>query len=65
MRHALTHTAGIPYMPAGVTAEMMTDWDAMCTAIAAHTPLWPPGIQQAYHAWAYGWILKTSCKIRL
>ena len=57
VRHALTHTAGIPYMPAHVTPEMMTDWDAMCTAIASHTPLWPPGTQPAYHAWTYGWIL--------
>lgn len=57
VRHALTHTAGIPYMPEGVTAEMMTDWDAMCGAIAAHAPLWPPGSTPAYHAWTFGWIL--------
>jgi CubicO group peptidase (beta-lactamase class C family) len=57
VRHALTHTAGIPQMPAGVTVEMMTDWTAMCTAIANHTPLWSPGTQVGYHAWTFGWIL--------
>src|SRR5262245_39920982 len=40
VRHALTHTAGVPQMPANVTPEMMTDWDAMCAAIASHAPLW-------------------------
>ena len=57
VRHALTHTAGIPQMPAEVTPEMMTDWTAMCTAIASHTPLWTPGTKVGYHAWTFGWIL--------
>jgi CubicO group peptidase (beta-lactamase class C family) len=49
--------AGVPQMPADVTPEMMTDWDAMCTAIASHEPLWPPGTQVGYHAWTFGWII--------
>ncbi|HZG66668.1 MAG TPA: serine hydrolase domain-containing protein [Herpetosiphonaceae bacterium] len=57
VRHALTHTAGIPYLPDGVTPEMMTDWEAMCSAIARHAPLWPPGTMPAYHAWTFGWII--------
>jgi CubicO group peptidase (beta-lactamase class C family) len=57
VRHALTHSAGIPQMPEHVTPEMMTDWDAMCIAIAAHEPLWEPGTQTGYHAWTFGWIL--------
>lgn len=57
VRHALTHRAGIPQMPAAVTPEMMTDWDAMCAAIAAHEPLWEPGTKTGYHAWTFGWIL--------
>jgi CubicO group peptidase (beta-lactamase class C family) len=44
-------------MPDGVTAEMMTDWDAMCRAIAAHPPLWEPGTKTGYHAWTFGWLL--------
>lgn len=57
VRHALTHRAGIPQMPEAVTPEMMTDWDAMCAAIAAHKPLWEPGAKTGYHAWTFGWIL--------
>lgn len=57
VRHALTHTAGIPQMPVGVTPEMMTDWNAMCAAIATHEPLWPPGTKVGYHAWTFGWLI--------
>jgi CubicO group peptidase (beta-lactamase class C family) len=57
VRHALTHSAGLPQMPDGVTPEMMTDWAAMCAAIAAHAPLWTPGTQTGYHAWTFGWII--------
>lgn len=57
VRHALTHTAGIPQMPTGVTVAMMTDWTAMCSAIAHHAPLWAPGTMVGYHAWTFGWIL--------
>lgn len=57
VRHALTHTAGIPQMPPGVTPEMMTDWEAMCTAIVAAEPLWTPGTKVGYHAWIFGWLI--------
>jgi len=57
VRHALTHTAGVPQLPADVTPEMMTDWEAMCAAIAAHAPLWAPGTKVGYHAWTFGWLI--------
>jgi CubicO group peptidase (beta-lactamase class C family) len=57
VRHALTHMTGIPQMPDGVTPELMTDWDAMCAAIAGHAPLWSPGSKPGYHAWTFGWII--------
>ena len=57
VRHVLTHTAGVPQMPEGVTPAMMTDWEAMCTAIASHAPLWTPGTKVGYHAWTFGWIV--------
>lgn len=53
----LTHRAGVPQMPDGVTPEMMTDWEAMVRAIAAHPPLWEPGTKTGYHAWTFGWLL--------
>ena len=57
VRHALTHTAGIPYLPDDVTPELMTDWEGMCSAIARHAPLWAPGTVSSYHAWTFGWII--------
>jgi CubicO group peptidase (beta-lactamase class C family) len=53
--HLLTHTAGIPQLPAGVTVEMMCDWAAMAEATAALEPLWAPGTTTSYHAYTYGW----------
>ncbi len=54
VRHALTHTAGIPQMP---PHPNMADWDGMCRGIAALTPQWEPGTQSGYHALTFGWIL--------
>lgn len=56
LRHILTHTAGIPQMPEGITVEAMCDWDTMVAAVAALPALWPPGSQVAYHAYTYGWL---------
>jgi CubicO group peptidase (beta-lactamase class C family) len=57
VRQLLTHKAGLPQMPEGVTVEMMTDWDAMCSALASHAPIWEPGTKTGYHAWTFGWLL--------
>ncbi|MFN8486850.1 MAG: serine hydrolase domain-containing protein [Caldilineaceae bacterium] len=62
VRHLLTHMAGIPQMPEGVTPAMMTDWDAMCNAIAGHKPLWEPGTKTGYHAWTFGWLLGETVR---
>ena len=55
--HALAHTAGIPYMPEGVSLEQICDWDFMCKAVAQLKPAWPPGAKQFYHAITFGWIV--------
>ncbi|MHA3964821.1 MAG: serine hydrolase domain-containing protein [Candidatus Thorarchaeota archaeon SMTZ1-45] len=57
VRNVLTHSSGIPQMPEDVTPEMLTDWDAMCTAIANLKPLWTPGTKSVYHFWTFGWII--------
>jgi len=57
LRHVLTHTAGVPQLPPGVTSEMMCDWEAMCAGIAATTPLWEPGAVACYHAVTFGWLV--------
>lgn len=57
IRHALTHTAGIPQMPAAVTPELISDWEALCRAIEALEPLWAPGTMVGYHVYTFGWII--------
>lgn len=57
LRHVLTHTAGVPQMPRGVTPETMIDWEGMITAIAELEPLWEPGARRGYHGLTFGWIL--------
>jgi CubicO group peptidase (beta-lactamase class C family) len=61
IRHALTHTAGLPKTPEGdpnkPPGAQMADWGAMCRAIADLTPLWEPGTQTGYHALTFGWLL--------
>ncbi|WP_328929891.1 beta-lactamase family protein [Streptomyces sp. NBC_00190] len=62
VRHALTHSVGVPQMPVDVTAEDLCDWDAMCTAVADREPLWEPGTATGYHAWTFGWILGETIR---
>ncbi|MDQ6602455.1 MAG: beta-lactamase family protein [Chloroflexota bacterium] len=57
VRHVLSHTAGVPQMPAGGTPTDMADWDGVCRAIADLTPLWEPGTATGYHGLTYGFIL--------
>ena len=57
VRDVLTHRAGVPHMPEGVTPQMICDWEAMCSAIAKAEPLWTPGEKTGYHAWTFGWII--------
>ncbi|MFF0234115.1 serine hydrolase domain-containing protein [Micromonospora sp. NPDC005254] len=57
LRHALTHTAGVPVLPADVTPEDFTDWDRMCAVVADAEPIAPPGEVKAYHAWTFGWLV--------
>jgi CubicO group peptidase (beta-lactamase class C family) len=57
VRHALTHTAGIPQMPDGVEIVNLCDWTGMCRLVADLRPLWSPGTFTGYHALTVGWIL--------
>ena len=57
VRQALTHTAGIPQIPDGVSPTELLDWETMCRRIADLAPLWPPGTATGYHAMTYGWIV--------
>lgn len=57
VRHALTHRAGVPLMPEGVTPELMCDREWMANAIAAMQPLAPPGEKTLYQSMTFGWII--------
>lgn len=57
VRHLLTHSAGVPAVPADLTLERFCDWDAMCALIADAEPWWVPGEKVGYHAVTFGFIL--------
>jgi CubicO group peptidase (beta-lactamase class C family) len=57
VRHALTHTAGVPGIGTGTTVENICDWDLICARVAASRPWWEPGTQTGYHAYTFGFIL--------
>jgi CubicO group peptidase (beta-lactamase class C family) len=57
LAHVLTHSAGVPQAPPGITPEKLGDWHAMCARIAALRPLWEPGTATGYHALTFGYIL--------
>jgi CubicO group peptidase (beta-lactamase class C family) len=57
IRDVLTHRSGAPQMPAGVTPELMCDWDWMVRGVAAQKPTFPPGTRSAYHSHVYGWLI--------
>jgi CubicO group peptidase (beta-lactamase class C family) len=56
VRHVLTHSAGLPAVPADTTPADLCDWDGMCARLAAAEPWWPAGTQMAYHAITYGYL---------
>jgi len=57
IRHALTHTVGVPGVPADTTPEDLCDWQKMCAAIADARPWWEPGTKYGYHALTFGYIV--------
>ena len=57
VRHVLTHTVGVPGIPADTTPEDLCDWDKMCAEIADSEPWWEPGTETAYHAYPFGYIV--------
>jgi len=57
VRHVLTHTVGVPGIPAGTTPEDLCDWERMCAVIADSEPWWEPGTKTAYHAFPFGYIV--------
>lgn len=57
VRHALTHTVGVPAVPPGTTPEDLCDWHRMCALIADAEPWWEPGTKIGYHSYTFGYIV--------
>ncbi len=57
IRDVLSHRAGIPWMPRGVTPELQADWGWMIAQIEEMTPEFEPGTTNCYHALIWGWIV--------
>ncbi len=57
VRHVLLHTAGLPGLPPGTTAEDLCDWDRMCARLAGLRPWWEPGTRFGYHVLTFGFLL--------
>jgi CubicO group peptidase (beta-lactamase class C family) len=57
VRHVLTHSVGVPGIPADTTPEDLCDWQKMCAAIADAEPWWEPGTKIGYHAYPFGYIV--------
>ncbi|MEU8661415.1 serine hydrolase domain-containing protein [Actinoplanes philippinensis] len=56
LRHVLTHTVGLPAMPAGITPRELPDWPAVCAALADAEPRWAPGTAMGYHSYTFGFL---------
>jgi CubicO group peptidase (beta-lactamase class C family) len=54
VRHALSHTAGVPLFPVPRGPQAYADWDLLAADLAAVGPLWTPGAAAAEHALTYG-----------
>jgi CubicO group peptidase (beta-lactamase class C family) len=55
--HLLTHQAGIPQVPEGLTSDDLSDWPTVIKAIERLEPLWEPGTDTGYHALTFGWLV--------
>lgn len=57
IRHVMSHTAGLPCWPGGVTLEDLYDWDKITVLLAQQMPIWAPGTAWGYHANTQGYLI--------
>ncbi|HVW43998.1 MAG TPA: serine hydrolase domain-containing protein [Amycolatopsis sp.] len=55
--HVLSHRAGVPQMPDGVSPEIICDWPEMTRRLADLEPLFPAGARNTYLSMTFGWLL--------
>jgi CubicO group peptidase (beta-lactamase class C family) len=63
IRHALTHSVGVPGLPEYTVPEDLCDWDRMCAVIADTEPWWEPGTKTGYHAQTFGFIIGETVRL--
>ncbi len=54
---AMSHQAGLPLVEGEYTLGEALSWDPMVRALAAQTPIWPPGTRHGYHMRTFGWLV--------
>jgi CubicO group peptidase (beta-lactamase class C family) len=54
VRHALSHTAGVPVFPVRRDTTAYANWHLLAADLAGAAPLWTPGTVAAEHALTYG-----------
>lgn len=57
VRDVLAHRAGVPALDVPLTPEQAVDGTSGPRAVAAQTPLFPPGAAHGYHAHTYSWLV--------
>lgn len=57
IRHALSHRAGCPQLPADFDLNRVDDWEYAVRQTAAVRAQWEPGTDVGYHTLTYGWLL--------
>ncbi|MFW6175018.1 MAG: serine hydrolase domain-containing protein [Chloroflexota bacterium] len=57
IEHVLTHRAGVPGTPEGLTLEESHDPATVVAALAASRPEYKPGTAIQYHAATFGWLV--------
>lgn len=57
IRYILDHRLGLPLIPAAFWPDKLFDWEAISAALAAETPLWPPGTNAGYHVRTFGFLI--------
>ena len=56
VRHALTHSVGLPAPSMTVPDDAIYDFEQMLRYVADSELFWEPGTQTGYHAATFGWI---------
>src|SRR5581483_1821776 len=57
VRWLLTHQAAVPAISRRMPHGSLSDWDAMCEALAAQEPWWEPGTAHGYHGVTFGHLI--------